>query len=194
MRDENWDVDKIYFTSDLHFFHANILKWASDTRRGIDIHAMNENIVEEWNKKVTHDGLVYLLGDISWRGVRETNEILNRLNGTIRLVKGNHDDSNLRSGGIGKRFEWVKDYHEVKIEGQKLIMMHYPISAWRDKDHGSLHLYGHTHGQQSHASSQDDNSLDVGIDNRANGDMQVWSWEEVKSYMRIQKGSNGNQF
>lgn len=188
MYNETHDYDKIFFTSDLHFFHANILKWASKTRKGSDVFDMNNQIIEEWNKKVPSDGLVYLLGDVSWKSSRETNEILYQLNGRICLIAGNHDESNLRNQSFRDRFEWVRDYSEVKINNRKIIMMHYPIESWKDKDHDSWHLHGHLHGNTSHECQEMKNRLDIGIDNRYSGDMQVWSLGEIKIHMENQRG------
>ena len=38
---------------------------------------------------------------------------------------------------------------EIKFNGHKICMMHYPIAEWHDCHHGSLMLHGHLHGNNS---------------------------------------------
>ena len=52
------DLEKIYITSDLHFFHANIIKycpntrgrWLSKTNEKPDILSMNEYILRQFDE------------------------------------------------------------------------------------------------------------------------------------------------
>ncbi len=40
-------------------------------------------------------------------------------------------------------------YKEIKIGEEKVVLFHYPIKDWNGKDHGSIHLHGHTHDLDS---------------------------------------------
>ena len=50
-----------------------------------------------------------------------------------------------------------------------------PIFEWNRMHHGSYHLFGHVHGSQTIPGR----AIDVGIDNRPQKDMGLWSWEEL---------------
>ena len=57
-------MSKIFFTSDLHFGHANIIKY--DSRPFNSISHMDEELIKRWNESVSPNDTVYILGDISW--------------------------------------------------------------------------------------------------------------------------------
>ncbi|HCW54568.1 MAG TPA: hypothetical protein DG753_12725 [Clostridium sp.] len=54
----------IYYTSDLHLCHINLLKQSN--RPFLDIENMNETIKDNWNKKINDNDIVYILGDIGF--------------------------------------------------------------------------------------------------------------------------------
>ena len=81
----------IYFCSDIHFYHNNILKFVPERQEKFgDMDTMNKEIVKAWNKTVTLYDTVFFLGDFSFER-RAFNEILPMLNGNINFVMGNHD-------------------------------------------------------------------------------------------------------
>jgi calcineurin-like phosphoesterase family protein len=134
-----------YFTSDTHFNHVNCIKF--DNRPFENIEDMNESIIKNWNKVVSPEDEVYHLGDVAFGRGDECLNILNSLNGKIYLVKGNHEKTALN--GAFNRFEWVKDYYELKYEGHLFILCHYPFASWRNSHYNkSINLHGHCHGNQ----------------------------------------------
>lgn len=168
-------MQKIWFTSDNHFGHKNILKFQAEagTRLGQDADEMNELMIKQWNSQVAFSDKVYCLGDFSFMNAERTEKVLQRLNGQIHLIRGNHDhwiDDN-----TSKYFESIDDYKEITIEGKKVVMFHFPIFEWNRMHHGSYHLFGHVHGSQTIPGR----AIDVGIDNRPQKDMGLWSWEEL---------------
>ena len=54
--------DRIYYTSDTHFLHENILGYCSRPFKNIEEH--DEALIKRWNEKVPEDGLVFHLGDV----------------------------------------------------------------------------------------------------------------------------------
>ncbi len=157
-------MNKIWFTSDHHFGHRNIIDHA---KRPFDsAEEMDEVMIERWNEKVGAKDSVYYLGDLALNKTERLKEILKRLNGSIYLIKGNHESAALT---CKNRFEWIKDYYELKVPDetvatgrQKIVLFHYAIKQWNDKRNGSFHLYGHSHG-----SLEDDQrslAFDVGVD------------------------------
>lgn len=143
------DHQNIWFASDFHFCHANVIKY--DNRPFDNEKEMNEAIIENWNSKVGEDDIVFYLGDLSFDrdGIR-TQAILKRLKGKIHFILGNHDDERvIRKFG---RFETVSDYINLSVKDldnpkkrQDIMMMHYAILSWDKAHHGAWHLHGHSH-------------------------------------------------
>ncbi len=91
----------VWFTSDHHFGHANIIKYCN--RPYNSVAHMNALMETAWNSVVEPGDTVYYLGDFAMQPNMVT-EILPRLNGTKILVAGNHDKCH---GGTPK---WVDHY------------------------------------------------------------------------------------
>lgn len=78
----------IYFTSDPHYGHANVIRYCARPFR--DVQEMNEALINNWNSVVTQDDTVYVLGDFSL-GFSEVERYSSRLLGKKFLIPGNHD-------------------------------------------------------------------------------------------------------
>lgn len=158
----------IFITSDIHFSHRKILEYCPDSRPFSSVEDMNEAIVDNWNKKVTNEDEIFILGDVSFGKPIETCEFLERLNGkSFKLVLGNHDSSKyLKEDRFRYRFEWIKDYNKVKLFGKDIIMFHYPIEQWDKKHYGSYHFHGHLHSKNPEKLTQ--RRVDVGLDGSPN--------------------------
>ncbi len=127
-----------FYTSDLHLEHTNCIRFDNRPFRNTD--EMNAEIVKRWNTVVSKNDDVYVLGDIIWNNADV--KYIRQLNGHKYLIRGNHDRLN---NEIEKLFVWVKDYAEIKDNGEHLVLCHYPIAHWRNADYGTIHLYGHIH-------------------------------------------------
>ena len=79
----------IWFTSDLHFFHNNVIRNSGRPFKNLD--EMHEVLIANWNSRVKKKEIIYVLGDFSFGGKEKTRAILKRLSGYKILVKGNHD-------------------------------------------------------------------------------------------------------
>ena len=87
--DEKFDLDKLFFTSDTHFFHANILTYCS--RPFCDVADQTQQLISNWNSVVPEDGNVFMLGDFVHTGdISSVRNIIDRLNGKIWWIMGNH--------------------------------------------------------------------------------------------------------
>lgn len=140
-----------YYIADSHFFHAELNEHMD--RRGFgSVEEMNEYMIRQWNNKVRKRDEVMILGDFSWGGAAETMEVLNRLNGRLYLLEGNHDHFLAKKGMVTERFQWVKPYAEVSDDGRKVILCHYPIMCYKGQYYPeqkgrprAYMLYGHVH-------------------------------------------------
>lgn len=109
----------IYFTSDTHFNHKNIVTFCG--RPFADIQSMNESLIENWNNIVGPEDTVYHLGDVAFGNKSQIQHILSQLNGNIVLIIGNHDrKKNFKNIPIfrSKNFEWG---------GYNFLLNHRPI-------------------------------------------------------------------
>lgn len=130
-------IGKIYITSDLHLGHSNIIKMCNRPFESVE--EMDKTIIENWNKVVKDEDLVYVIGDFCFKG-NNAEHYLNQLNGSIILIKGNHDKY-IKHEKILK----IKDYYELNYNGEKYVMSHYPIISWNGMYRDSVLFYGHIH-------------------------------------------------
>ena len=141
------DGSNIYLTSDTHFGHKAILEFCK--RPFKDVEEMNWKLIQNWNNKVPHDGLVFHLGDFAWGGAPFWRKIREQLNGKIILIKGNHDEKNLTQTITTDLFEYVAPQMKVEIEGRKMYLNHVPFlcygGTYRDKNGLVFQAHGHVH-------------------------------------------------
>ena len=135
-------MGNIFFTSDLHFGHANILRY--DNRPFESVEEMDYELVRRWNERVSPEDTVYVLGDVSWYDADKTKQLVSSLNGRKILIRGNHDKP-----GNGKiwGFDEEYDYKEIRPNGKKslVVLSHYPITFFNRHHYGAYMLYGHVH-------------------------------------------------
>ena len=158
-----------WITSDQHFGHANIIKHCS--RPFSSVEEMDEKLISNWNESVGPRDTVYHLGDIIFRSAKAPETYLNRLNGRIHLIRGNHDTKTIKC--CAYRFASICEILIYRMERQKVILCHYAIRQWEGKHLGTWHLYGHAHGTLPPLGL----SFDVGVDVH---DFLPWSWPEIK--------------
>jgi calcineurin-like phosphoesterase family protein len=150
------------------------------TRQGADHYEMTALMLCQWNKQVAPNDVVYHLGDVSFGTHAATLSILKELNGIKHLIKGNHD-SVIDHVDIRAQFASIQDYKELKHDGEFIVMCHYPFAQWNKGHYGAFHFFGHCHGNYKVPAGR--RMIDVGVDNRPQKDMGLWSWEELKERM-----------
>ena len=140
------DPDNLYFTADTHFYCAKAL---SHRPCFPDIETMNETLIRNWNEVVPEDGVVIHLGDFATHLPRElATDLVRRLNGTILLIKGNHDDISLLRGVRFREetglqilgYTWT-----LWLDGIKILLNHYPYLCYEGEYEGVWQLFGHVH-------------------------------------------------
>lgn len=149
-------MSKNFYIADLHFGHHNIIRY--DNRPFKTTEEMDDALIKNWNKAVSNEDCVWILGDISWYDDDKTVQIFKRLNGTKILIKGNHDNIK-RNSELAKCFTSIQDYAEFYFDKKnKVVMSHYPILFWNGQFRDSIHLYGHVHN--SHQWNMCENWID----------------------------------
>jgi calcineurin-like phosphoesterase family protein len=150
-------MSDIYFSSDLHFGHANVIKHSHRTFDSIE--EMNEILIQNWNNTVKPQDEVYFLGDFAWKSTL-AKLIRPRLNGRqIFFLQGNHDAA---AETIKKSFAWWDQVKMIKIGDQEIWLSHYAHKCWNKMHYGTWHLYGHSHGTLP--DDPNSKSMDVGVD------------------------------
>lgn len=143
-------MTKVFVTSDLHFGHTNVIKFCPETRGMFSsAEEMNEGMIEAWNKEVSNDDTVYILGDVAFMPASDACKILARLNGKKILIEGNHDYRIVRDRMFRSYFQDIYKLYEFVYQKQKIVMCHYPLAAWNQSHRGAIMLHGHLHGKPS---------------------------------------------
>lgn len=169
---------KVWFTGDSHYNHANICKtttrWddKSKTRDFSSLERMNGELVNQINERVGKDDYLFHLGDFAFGGldaIRDFREQINCKN--LHLILGNHDyriSDDLE--GVQSEFSSVQEYMFLAVydsDGNntkhRFVLCHYPIASWNGMCHGVMHLHGHLH-LPPHLRLHSNMSMDVGVE------------------------------
>jgi calcineurin-like phosphoesterase family protein len=126
--------------SDPHFGHRKMVEFtrADGTKlRPFDtVEEMDRAIVERWNACVADGDRVYLLGDVAFN--RRSIQPVRELKGRKVLVRGNHDELNLR--------DYAELFDDVRglVSKPNFVMSHAPIHP-SCMDRWKLNIHGHLH-------------------------------------------------
>lgn len=134
----------VFFTADTHFDHANIIRLCD--RPYETVQQMNEDLIVRWNRKVTGNDTIYILGDMFFRS-SDPEAILRRLHGKKHLIVGNHDTW-LKHVDVDRYFKEVS-YYTTTTDGQHgLVLCHYPQVCWAHAQRFYM-VHGHIHANTS---------------------------------------------
>lgn len=141
-------MSRIFVTSDLHFCHDREFVYKP---RGFDnVWAMNNAIVENWNKTVNVDDDIYVLGDLMLNNNDMGMRYIKQLKGNIHVILGNHD-TDARVELYNNCYNIVEVCYAtvIKYNGYHFYLSHYPtMTANLEKEwlkQCMINLYGHTH-------------------------------------------------
>lgn len=163
-----------FVTADTHFFDEHLLGIDDFAPRPfLSVEEMNDEIITNWNRKVSANDVVYHLGDIAvyfakppQKAYRAILDVLNQLNGHLVLVKGNHDSRALFKYLANNNY-LVKnkpkfEFHDVgkliKFDHRQYYMTHYPLLLGIAPQ--IINLHGHIH----HYAVPAKENINVGID------------------------------
>lgn len=158
----------IWFFSDPHFNHKNIVYGCSDWKekeicrwyKTLEEH--NEDLITRINETIKWNDIAFCLGDWSFGGFEQIKRFRDRIHcETIHLILGNHDhhiENNLQE--IQSIFTSVSDRVHLIYEKYDFILDHYPAETWMGIFKGWMHLFGHQHTDRVGPGRK----MDVGID------------------------------
>ncbi len=191
---------RVAVTSDTHINHRKIIGYCrrpwlyfdTDNRRreeaGEDyrisdaaLAAHDETLVDNINRVVMPDDLLFILGDVAWNGLAVLREFRNRLQASeIHVIIGNHDNED----DLVEVFcrSHVHERLFVQVDGpggrREAVLDHYGGDSWNRSHHGAWLLFGHSHGGLDGRHLKNPAwllSLDVGVDSH---DFRPWLWHE----------------
>ena len=167
---------KVWFTSDLHLGHRNVIRFCD--RPFKDEKEMGEKLIENWNKTVGENDIVFVLGDTFWfNNSHSIKRVLSRLKGkTIYMIPGNHDDFTHYYRVDDPRIilcpdvvvVWLQEFNNGKK--YEIWLSHYPMMTWPHRENGAWQLFGHIHSNAFRKEGVDQNlplfwnQHDVGCD------------------------------
>ena len=130
-------MSKVYFTSDWHIGHRNILKYRPEFKT---IEEHDKHFIDTFNNTVNKRDTVYFLGDIAF-----TPESLKNVMESLRychkkvLILGNHDYCHIKE--YSKYFDEIHGFLSFK----SYWLSHCPIHT-QELRNRKLNIHGHLHG------------------------------------------------
>ena len=161
----------IYLSSDLHFSHNR--DFVYEARGFQTVEDMNEAIIERFNSVITKNDELYVLGDLCLGGggaeaVSANKALIERLNGTLHIILGNHDSQRrIEMYQECKNVESIDYATVIKYKKYHFYLSHYPtLTGNLEKEslkQMTLGLFGHTH-QKEHFFRDLPYMYNVGVD------------------------------
>lgn len=167
-------MPETFFISDTHFGHERIIHLSKRPFACVD--EMNETLINNWNEVVRPNDIVWHLGDFGMGADVPASAFASRLNGEIHLIEGNHDQQTIRD--CENSFASIQLMKTISIDGQKIVLCHYPMREWDKSWRGSWHLFGHVHGRLDNEPYT--KSMDVGVDSNL---YRPISFDEVRNFL-----------
>lgn len=157
----------IHIISDTHFFHKSIIPYCRRPFSSLD--EMNRKLIENWNKVVKDDDVVYFLGDFSFGNTEQTRDICNQLKGYKIIIRGNHDRDRGEISWKNIGFDEVLTnpftlrYVDKNSNFREIILSHEPqyISNEQFNIHGHIH---NTPLREEYEGMREDNHLCVCVE------------------------------
>lgn len=185
----------IYFTSDTHYGHKNIVKGSSswdDTSRCRNFKSLKDHddfIVNSINNIVKEEDTLYHLGDWSFGGIQNIESFRRRINCLdVHLVLGNHDQHiEANPQNFTHLFSSISHYKEITVKEHKIVLSHWPMKVWHKSHRGSWQLHGHCHDHlrpdewwTKSKPQERRRTMDVGMDTKG---YKPWSFEDLEKIM-----------
>lgn len=161
----HWARMGTFFTSDTHFNDQYSIAYFNRPFKSVD--EMNMVMVEKWNSVIEQNDTVYHLGDFTLDAIRHFTKWAGQLNGNIKILPGSHDHPWLKDFIGNEKVQIILPLVSVEFpeittgkDPQVIVLCHYSMQVWDRSNHGSWHLFGHSHGKLKGMGL----SFDVGVD------------------------------
>jgi calcineurin-like phosphoesterase family protein len=171
----------IFFTSDPHFGHENIIKYCDRPFKFLE--EMDETLIRNWNERVNVTDTVIVDGDFCFVNTSHRGEgtrkkwfwYSDQLNGNKVFIMGNHDRNNRLNTAITNL--------TLRLNKQQIFVTHRPSDVIFNYD---IHLVGHVHNNWKHKVFNNGERncvmVNVGVD--------VWGfrpvrYDEILHYLKV---------
>lgn len=187
----------VFFTSDTHFNHNK--EFIFKSRGYNDRYEHNDALITKINEHVHAQDVLFHLGDFCLNITPpEFQTIISRINcQNIYYIWGNHNScirkyyetavlQNLNTAiemypyTVGN-ITFLGDYKEIIVNGQLIVLHHYPHDIFNQQQNGAWQLSGHSHytNQKTQIDYLEKKTLDVGWD----GHGKPLSFDEIYRIM-----------
>jgi len=151
----------IFFTADMHFGHANIIKYCDRPFKNLE--TMDKALINNWNQRVKPGDTVYHLGDFTFRGGREGGKNAaqfyeDQLNGKVVHLMGNHDKNNSVKNSIYEASIFFDNKAWKMVHDPQDHVFHFGATV------PVVYLNGHVHTAWKYQIREDNLLINVGID------------------------------
>lgn len=155
---------KVYFTSDWHIGHFNVINLCNRPFATLD--QMHDTIINNVNAIVRENDILINCGDTFFKYKGDEFEFLKLINCKNHyMIPGNHDYNMrkrlkyYRANSPAKEIEY--EYH-LTIDGQSVSFSHYKFGSYDKSHHGAWQIHGHHHGNIGH--DLPNKRIDCGVD------------------------------
>lgn len=187
--------ENFFISSDLHLNHEAVIGFSN--RPFANAEEMNRVLIDNINEVVGENDTYVIAGDIVFGQQKVADAIKFRKQikcRNVMWVRGNHDPRWDKMETLRPFFREITPYLELKIDGQVIVICHYPILVWYHHDRGAWHCHGHCHNglwQFMLSASRFEplrnrKMLDVGVDNPLCG-YKPFSYAQIEEYMNTKQ-------
>jgi len=157
---------KLFITADEHYHHKKILVYQENRNIFPDIETHDATLQDRHNSVVRPCDCTIHVGDFCFGNPDQFRALVKKLNGTHFFMDGSHDRA-LRAffsqpGVIetSVKAQLLPKIFEFTFEKTDITLLHYAMTKWYKSHYGSVHFFGHSHGNHR----PDNRSLDIGVD------------------------------
>ena len=129
---------RVWLASDHHFGHKNIIEYSVRPFNNLD--EMHKTMIQKHNNVVAKADKVFFLGDVGFGSKEFLKGIVEKLNGNLTLIIGNHDRQRSVYGWYEVGFKEVIKYPIIYREN--VVLSHHPLS---NLPSGYINIHGHLH-------------------------------------------------
>ena len=170
---------KKIFTSDWHLGHNRVIHDFGE-RPFSSVEEMDNTIIDNMFSGLKKNDMIYFLGDLYWN-IDSFWKMYNQIPNGVRFfwIIGNHDHKQVKQHYA--HFELITPMMDTKIQGNHVVLCHYPMTTWNRSHHGSWQLFGHHHKGGHVEPNVIGKQLNVNVEYH---DYKPWTEEEIVEYMK----------